>query len=89
MQGPLKSILAGAVSGITTYFFSLRALGYGTSVTKQLWSVSEHGLSWALTPELSRTAKRFRLERTVRGREPDELACYARYSPDYRGLEHA
>src|SRR5690606_10237944 len=42
-----------------------------------------------LTPELSRTAKRFRLERTVRGREPDELACYARYSPDYRGLEHA
>ena len=38
MQGPLKSILAGAVSGIVTYFFSLRALGYTNAFVMPSWA---------------------------------------------------
>ncbi|MBJ7575494.1 hypothetical protein [Luteimonas sp. MC1828] len=38
MQGPLKSILAGAVSGIATYFVSLRALGYTNAFVMPSWA---------------------------------------------------
>ena len=38
MQGSLKSILAGAVSGIATYFFSLRALAYTNAFVMPSWA---------------------------------------------------
>ena len=38
MQGPIKSILSGAVSGIATYFVSLYALGYTSALVMPSWA---------------------------------------------------
>jgi hypothetical protein len=38
MQGPFKSILAGAVSGIATYFVSLYVLAYTSALVMPAWA---------------------------------------------------
>jgi hypothetical protein len=38
MQGPIKNILAGVLSGIVTYFVSLYALGYTNAFVLPSWA---------------------------------------------------
>jgi hypothetical protein len=38
MQGPIKSIIAGAVSGISTYFVSISTLGYTNAFVMPSWA---------------------------------------------------
>jgi hypothetical protein len=38
MQGPIKSIVAGVVSGIATYFASIAALGYTNALVMPSWA---------------------------------------------------
>ena len=38
MRGPIKSIFAGVVSGIASYFISLYALGYTNAFVMPLWA---------------------------------------------------
>ena len=38
MQGPIKSIVAGVVSGIATYYASIAALGYANALVMPSWT---------------------------------------------------